>query len=59
MTDRDKLVAVLVDFGIGHDVGRNDVVMVEGNCKVIGYSSFFARFEFDEDGNFEHVGLWE
>jgi hypothetical protein len=59
MTDKEKLVALFTEFGIEHGNDRKDIVLDEGARKVTGYSSFYARFEFDEDGKFQQVGVWE
>lgn len=64
MTDKEKLIKLFDEFGIGYDVGEyNDgtqrVLLEKGNKKVIGYSGFFTEFYFDGEGKFIEVGIWE
>ena len=64
MTDYDKVKALFTELGIGfteHDEKDNvKVICCEaGSDKVIGYSGFFTDFEFDEDGKFIQMGVWE
>ena len=67
-TDREKLLALLAAFGIipassgeryAPDFGPNSVVLL-GECgNVDGYSGFYCRFDFAEDGKFTKAGVWE
>lgn len=73
MTDREKLVALLTEWGVGfegenaqrqrHSVGGsgedNSVILCQGDAKIGGYSGFLAVFEFDDAGAFQQIGVWE
>lgn len=59
MTDKEKLIFLLKEFGIGFDDVCNDVTCEQGMNKVSGYSCFFTRFEFDTNGKFIEMGAWE
>lgn len=70
-TQRDRLLALLADFGIepavagtvrrgAFHVAEGEEVLLEAHHgNVDGYSGFFARFEFDEAGKFESLSVWE
>lgn len=69
-TDREKWVEFLESFGIGflngsgrfgYDlaVGKNQIVVSEGMDKVGGYSGFFTEIEFDENGAFLGINIFE
>ena len=59
MKDLEKFVALLVEFRIEHKKEEFEdgytVTIEEGK----GYGGFFAKFDFDESGKFQHYGLWE
>lgn len=71
-TQRERLVALLAEFGItplnaadddwtrfdAEDTAR-DVILYADAGGVEGYGSFYARFEFDDAGQFKTVGVWE
>lgn len=62
ITDRDKLLGLLNDFGITpkNDPDHPDWVRLEeGHGNVTGYYDFYAIFKFDSDGEFTEVGVWE
>lgn len=71
MTDRDRLEALLSDFGVvfsGTDKWtRHDgsvypeAVRIEPDAgpKNDGYSGFWCEFTFADDGTFLRVGVWE
>ena len=66
MTDREKLIALLAEFGVGFEQGgvpgirgNNNVICREGRAKIDGYSMFCTIFEFDEQGQFIKMGAWE
>lgn len=64
MTDKEKLIKLFDEFGIGYDVvedndGTQKVLLEKGNKKVIGYNGFFTEFYFDGEGKFIEVGIWE
>lgn len=73
MTDREKLKSLLNEFGINFKEGgtnfrgasipemKNDIeVHAQGKeHKVNGYMGFFCTFEFDDDGKFVQMGIFE
>lgn len=70
MTDKDKLLSLLQDFGIGYvdkkyhqargNWDDNSVVLYEDvGGGVQGYMDFYCKFDFDEQGKFISVGVWE
>jgi hypothetical protein len=72
MTDKEKLKALLTEFGIGFtepvaEECQNNIMGIviekgnveEGHEKVTGYYGFSAEFEFDAEGKFIQVGVWE
>lgn len=65
MTDREKLIALLTDFGLAYKTSGlpNPDNWIAGNEIVLdsfqeGYG-FLAHWKFDEDGKFVALGLWE
>jgi hypothetical protein len=66
MTDKEKLAALFTEFGIGffdHETKIEIDVMPDSNdresLKVKGYSGFATEFNFDENGKFIDVYIWE
>ena len=64
MIDMNKLLELFSDFGIPNTVTFIDgkytiTLLVESHEKVIGYSYFRSEYNFDEDGKFINVGIWE
>lgn len=65
MTDKEKLLALLAEFGVEPVIDSTNYtpasVVLEGGTKglVRGYSGFFCEFEFSENGKFQRVGVWE
>lgn len=59
MTDKEKLMALLTEFGVGFVEHGDYVECLEGNAKIEGHNRFFTMFDFDEDGNFLSMGAWE
>lgn len=70
MSDKETLIAMLEKMGIERDedchrgdypgsnryfADQNSVVIGAGD----GYSGFYARFEFDDEGNILSHGVWE
>jgi hypothetical protein len=62
-TDKQKLIDLLNDFGIKfREESRTITINVDRDSKdskVSGYSGFFTEFEFDKNGKFEDMGVWE
>ena len=59
MTDKEKLIALLNEFGIEFVDNGTSIKCEEGMDKVGGYTRFFTDFEFSEDGKFVKMGAWE
>lgn len=59
MTDKEKLIALLTEFGVGMEVADTYVECESGSTKVGGYMCFYTLFEFDEQGAFITMGAWE
>lgn len=60
MSDKEKLQTLFEEFGVGFKcVDTNRVELEEGEPKIGGYSGFYTVFNFDKDGNFIGVRLWE
>lgn len=62
MTDKERLLALLDDFGLAPTpvlTEPNDVILRAGHGGVEGYVGFECVFEFDADGKFHHVRVWE
>jgi len=63
MTDLEKLEALLNEFGVSYDTNkessRTTITCIQGHSKVDGYGGFYVEFEFNQDGSFEQMGLWE
>jgi len=56
MTDKEKLLKLLSEFGVGFREEGKSVICDEGMDKVEGYPGFFTEFEFDIDGKFLSMG---
>lgn len=73
MSDKERLISLFSEFGIGYTLGEdsdweskdnavlihNDEWKDEPNAKVEGYYGFYAQFNFDSAGKFVNVGIWE
>jgi hypothetical protein len=69
MTDREALEELLRRFGLtpsdhtgdshGPDPEANQVILEAQVGGVKGYSGFCAAFNFDADGKFESLAIWE
>jgi hypothetical protein len=59
--DLDKLKELMDSFGIGYMVSptKKYLVCKQGCEKITGHSNLFTNFEFDNDGNFIGIGIWE
>ncbi len=61
MTDKERLLALLEDFGITPKVSEDDhgVRLLAGSGAVEGHPYFFCDFDFNADDSFRGVGVWE
>ena len=66
MTDKEKLVALLTEFGVEFEDERNKnestgsfLICKEGATRVDGYRDFYTLFGFDKDGKLMQMGAWE
>lgn len=58
-TDKERLLALLSDFGISFTQGDGVTIEAKVGDKVKGYTGFCADFMFTPDGEFVEVGIWE
>lgn len=70
MTDKEKLVALLTEFGVSfkderyHSGDSNIIVKYNWHSKqpqnkVTGYDGFFTQFTFNPEEKFIQMGAWE
>lgn len=60
MTDKERLAALLADFGIEFTEDGTTLIVEAGTGpKNRGYNGFAADFEFLPDGTFKEVSVWE
>lgn len=59
LTDKERLLELLKSFNITPELQDDDVTLTAGVGNVEGYSYFFCKFKFDENGTFQLVGIWE
>lgn len=59
MNDKEKLKALLTEFGVGFTEDDASITCEEGDAKVGGYIGFGTTFEFDTEGKFIRMGAWE
>ncbi len=59
MTDKEKLAALLREFGVEFEEAPESIECAYGHQKVGGYPGFITIFEFDAAGKFEKMGAWE
>lgn len=60
MTDKERLLALLKDFGLTpNEYGGIAVRLAANEGGVNGYPGFFCDFVFTRDGKFADVGVWE
>lgn len=63
MTQLDRLLQLLNDFGVGYDkthVGSEILIACnEGRPRVEGYCRFYTVFVFSAEGEFDHMGAYE
>ena len=60
MTDKDKLIKLLTEFGVEFRVtnGGETVSCDHGNKKVKGTNGITTDFDFSNDGSFRHMGAY-
>jgi len=66
-TDIEKVKSLLSELGVGFKVkggdrdnpGGQNIKCQEGYKKVGGYPWFYTNFEFDKDGKFILMSVWE
>jgi len=63
MTDKEKLLALLKEFGIEpgehENADDNEVVLRAKQGGVDGYDGFVCLFGFESDDSFAYVGVYE
>lgn len=64
MTDLEKLQTNFDGFGVAYDVLHKEnhislVLVANHHFKVKGYKFFYTTFEFELDGSFKVVGIFE
>jgi hypothetical protein len=60
MTDKERLLALLKDFGITpKEYAETAVRLAAGEGGVEGCTDFFCDFVFTPEGKFADVGVWE
>jgi hypothetical protein len=58
-TDKEKLIKLFTEFGIGFTDNENCICTETGDSKNKGYYDFFTQFNFDNNGKFEDMGAFE
>lgn len=59
-TDYEKVKNLLKDLNVEFlEKERKYITLCTGFKKVIGYTDFETFFEFDKDGNFVQIGIYE
>lgn len=65
-TDKEKVIGLLTELGIGftedvpyHDRRTSNIIIDSDSASAEGYAGFYTVFEFDDDGKFQVVGIWE
>ena len=59
MTDKEKVIALLTELGVGFREKDGDIECHEGMKKVGGYANFYVNFTFNDDGSFVELGAYE
>lgn len=64
MTDKQKLVELFTKFGFKFYVCDTQVSILVNDRdrqqeKIVGYDLFCCEFDFNDDGSFKQVGVWE
>ncbi len=58
-TDKERVVELFESLGIEPSVCDGSVSIWGQEGGVRGYSGFSCEFEFNSDGSFKKVGIWE
>ncbi len=59
-TDQQKLIDLLKEFGVSYTISEaNSVMMQEGGGAVTSYYGFYVDFNFDPEGKFEDIAIYE
>lgn len=63
VTDIEKLKSLLTEFGVPFYLNGGRVMVEkvphDDSSKVVGYRGFSCVFEFENDGKFISMGIWE
>lgn len=62
MTDLEKLVNLLTEFGVGYEKKDSQIICMQSwddSNKIEGYSGFYTVFNFDSAGKFLNMGAYE
>lgn len=62
MTDKEKLIALLTEFGVDFEQTRkvaDDLSSPGKSIKVEGHLGFYTLYEFNNDGSFKEMGAYE
>ena len=59
MSDELKLATLLKEFGVSFEQENHIIVCSEGDARVAGYTMFYTKFIFDENGKFIEMGTYE
>ena len=60
--DRDRFLQLMSDFGVSVSREDEDEFIYELRAKVggnLGYNGFVCSWEFDKEGNFKEMGVWQ
>ncbi len=58
MTDKDKIIQLLTDLGVGFMLLDGDIRCAEGSHKVEGHPDAIVHFEFNQKGTFLSIGAY-
>jgi hypothetical protein len=58
-TERDKVIKLLKELGIGFKLEGSYIMIDEYGPKVDAYAGFFAAFEFNIEGEFLRFSIGE
>ena len=69
MTDKDKYIELLNSWSVAHKIVHNNMTQriqvtvvvpyIERRTNIVGYSGFETTVEFDNEGHFVEIGIWE